>query len=161
MRRRLPVFVLTLLVFLLSFGYSVQAAVGYNRVNVRNWAYANINNYNGDCTRSYNPCQCTEFVAGGLAAGGLSGPNFSWIGNQYLVKWMWEHPDQWAFIDPHNTEPGDIHPVQQLPETNRRNWSDIDPTYTGNGYRSGASVNFVGWSRFGHTALVVENGHCR
>jgi hypothetical protein len=79
-----------------------------------------------------------------------------WTGNQQMVAWMWYNQDKWEFRSFDQLQPGDFvfYGYDQY-NGNASNWSDTDPTMTGNGYQSGPSVNFAGWSRFAHVALVV------
>jgi len=129
----------------------------YNRTAAVNWAVQN--NYNnqgfyGDSQGRY----CTTYVGKAMNAGGMN-TSTSWYGNQQFVQWMWNNQEQWEFRAFSELQPGDVvlYGWDQY-NGNTSNWMDTDPTTTGNNYQYGPSVNFAGWSRFGHIAIVTQSG---
>jgi hypothetical protein len=135
-----------------------EAIVSYNRSAAVAWA--DVNNYKdfsyrGDSQGRY----AATYIGRALYQGGLNTSN-AWYGNQQLIAWMWYNQDKWEFRSLDQLQAGDfvLYGYDQY-NGNAWNWMDIDPTLTGCCFQSGPNVNFQGWSRFAHAALVIAQGY--
>jgi len=117
-----------------------QAAVTYDRAAAIAWAQAN--NRNDQQFYGYSQGRwCTNYIARALNAGGLNVPT-SWIGNNQIISWMLNNPNDWEFRPLDQLIGGDIVLYSDQPEA-PSDWAHF--------FSNGAS-------RWGHSALVIAPG---
>jgi len=122
---------------------SPQAFRNYNRAAAIDWADRNNNkdaSFRGDCCGRY----CATYIGITLYAGGIDTVSTTWTGNNQIIRWMLNNPDQWEFKSGiSDLDRGDVVFYSDNPNA-PANWSYIDPV--------------GGWSLWLHSALVTNTG---
>jgi hypothetical protein len=153
--KRLFVFLVSALILLhLVIPYALQrdsssnavkpakAAVAFNRQAAVAWAVAN--NYGDGSGRGSSEGRwCATYIGRAWAAGGMPDASASWTGNNQIVRWMLNHPNDWEFRDKNALELGDIVLLSYNSSAGTSNWSYI---------------NEHGQSLWDHSAIVTGTG---